>query len=161
VRVSQLLSQQAAHRPAARGNAFVTNAAAATKPTLRATIARVSRSSIFLIPRYEWLTLMRVRSDIESSAAPRAAKPVQSVVQTFVVLSESSASVLVVKAEFPTTVVVVVVGFSDTTEQCLVFASWTTQYWSASAGPETDARTIPQISSFFISVLLRVFSPAS
>jgi hypothetical protein len=71
-------------------------------------------------------------------------------VQTFVVFIEFSASVRVWNARGPTTVVVVVVGFSVTIEQCFEVESWTTQYWSASAGIIDATSAAPQIIVFFI-----------
>jgi hypothetical protein len=71
-------------------------------------------------------------------------------VQTFVVFIEFSASVRVWNATGPTTVVVVVVGFSVTIEQCFEVESWTTQYWSASAGIIDATSTAPQIIVFFM-----------
>jgi hypothetical protein len=72
-------------------------------------------------------------------------------VQTFVVFIEFSASVRVWNARGPTTVVVVVVGFSVTIEQCFEVESWTTQYWSASAGIIDATSTAPQIIVFFMA----------
>jgi hypothetical protein len=67
-----------------------------------------------------------------------------------VVFIEFSASVRVWNATGPTTVVVIVVGFSVTIEQCFEVESWTTQYWSASAGIIDATSTAPQIIVFFM-----------